>query len=456
MKSWALLAGPVLAAGAWGVSAAAGLPVPACWTAAVTALCAAWWILEPIPIPATALVPFAVLPFTGVLTHQQAASAYGHTLILLFLGGFLLSAAMERSGTHRRLAVGMLGLVGGTSGRRLVLGFMLTCAALSMWISNTATVLMMLPMTLAVLDEVRDERLAAALLLGVAYAGSIGGLGTPVGSPPNVIFMGIYQETTGAEVSFLEWMRVGVPASLLLLGVAWLLLTRRLTATHGVVLPSPGPWRPGEARMLAVFACTALAWVTRTAPAGGWSAWLGVPGVGDSTVALLAAAAVFLIPDGEGERLMDWESTRSVPWGLLLLFGGGIAIARAFGESGLSAALGEALLGITVWPRVLMILAIALTVSFLTEVTSNTATTTTLMPVLAAAGIAAGLDPAILMLPAALSASCAFMLPVATPPNAIVFGSGQLTVRQMARAGVGLNFLGAAVVTGVCLALVGR
>jgi sodium-dependent dicarboxylate transporter 2/3/5 len=333
---------------------------------------------------------------------------------------------------------------------------MLTCAALSMWISNTATVLMMLPMTLAVLDEVRDERLAVALLLGVAYAGSIGGLGTPVGSPPNVIFMGIYQETTGAEVSFLEWMRVGVPASLLLLGVAWLLLTRRLTATHGVVLPSPGPWRPGEARMLAVFACTALAWVTRTAPAGGWSAWLGVPGVGDSTVALLAAAAVFLIPDGEGERLMDWESTRRVPWGLLLLFGGGIAIARAFGESGLSAALGDALLGITVWPRVLMILAIALTVSFLTEVTSNTATTTTLMPVLAAAGIAAGLDPAILMLPAALSASCAFMLPVATPPNAIVFGSGQLTVRQMARAGVGLNFLGAAVVTGVCLALVGR
>jgi sodium-dependent dicarboxylate transporter 2/3/5 len=455
MWSGALAAGPLLAAGAWALAWSSGLAPEACWTAAVTALCAVWWILEPIPIPATALVPFAVLPLAGVLPHDQVATAYGHTLILLFLGGFLLSAAMERSGTHHRLAVGMLRLVGGTSGRRLVLGFMLASATLSMWISNTATVLMMLPMTLAVLEETPDERLATALLLGIAYAGSIGGLGTPVGSPPNLIFMGIYAETTGFEVSFLRWMSWGVPVSLLLLVLAWLLLTRRLPETHGVSLPPPGPWSAAEVRTLAVFVLTALAWVTRTGPAGGWNQWLGMPGAGDSTVALLSATALFLLPDGRGGRLLDWDTAQRIPWGLLLLFGGGIAIARAFGASGLSESLGQALLDITTWHVLLMLFTIALGVSFLTEVTSNTATATTLMPVLAAAGLAGGLDPALVMVPAALSASCAFMLPVATPPTAIVFGAGRLSVLAMARAGVGLNLLGAAVITGVCWLVLG-
>jgi sodium-dependent dicarboxylate transporter 2/3/5 len=448
--------GPLVAALALGLSAWQGLPGPAGWTAAVTALCAVWWILEPIPIPATALVPFAAFPLLGVLTHEEVASAYGHTVILLFLGGFLLSAAMERSGTHRRLAVALLRLVGGTSARRLVLGFMLASWSISMWISNTATVLMLLPMTVAVLERVPDERLAGAVLLGVAYGASIGGLGTPVGSPPNVIYMGIYQQATGRSVGFAEWMSVGVPVAVVFVALAWLLLTRGLRGAHPVELPQPGRWRAAELRTLGVFALTALAWVTREIPVGGWSAWLGVPGAGDSSVALLAALVLFLAPDGRGGRLVAWEDAQRLPWGLLVLFGGGIAIAKAFGASGLSDALGGVLSGIGAWPALWTVLAVCLAVTFLTEVTSNTATATTVLPVLAASAAAAGIEPALLMLPAALSASCAFMLPVATPPNAIVYGTGRVSVRRMAREGLLLNFAGAAVITAVCLLALAR
>ena len=453
VKTWALLAGPVLGMATWAIATGQGLASPACWTAAVTVLCATWWVTEPIPIPATSLIPFGVLPLTGVLTHQQAASAYGHTLILLFLGGFILSGAMERSQTHRRLAYGMLRCVGGTSGRRVVLGFMLASAALSMWISNTATVLMLLPITAAVLDQIDDPRLSVALVLGIAYGANIGGLGTPIGSPPNLIYMGIYEEITQTELSFVDWMRVGLPIVLVFLPVAWGVLTWRVRVQHPIELPPVGRWEPAEVRTLTVFGVTALAWVTRTTPYGGWSGWLAMPGVGDSTVALLAAIAVFIIPDGRGDRLMDWETARKIPWGILLLFGGGLAIAKGFGESGLSQVLGDLLSGITGWTTVWMVLTICLSVTFLTEVTSNTATATMLMPILAAAAMSAQLRPASLMLPAAISASCAFMLPVATPPNAIVFGTGRVTIRRMAREGVALNLLGAVIITAICLLL---
>ena len=443
----------------------AGLEAPAAWTAAVTALCATWWVTEPIPIPATSLVPFAALPLGGVLDHKAVATAYGHTLILLLMGGFMLSVAMERSGAHRRLAVGLVRAVGGADRhRRLVFGFMVATALSSMWISNTATVLMMLPVAIAVLEAEREGRpgprpLERPLLLGMAYAASIGGMGTPVGTPPNVIFMGVYRETTGVELSFLDWMRVGVPVVLVMVPVAWWLLTRRLETTRPIPLPEQPPWTAYERRVLAVFAITALLWVTRTAPAGGWTGLLGLKGIGDSTVALAAVVAMFLIPNGEGGPLLDWEGAGGIPWGLLLLFGGGIALARGFEASGLSEALGRFLaedLGIAGWPLVLMVLGIALVVTFLTEVTSNTATTTLLMPVLAAAGMAAAIDPARLMVPAALSASCAFMLPVATAPNAVVFGTGRVTTRQMAREGFLLNLAGAVVITAICVALLGR
>ncbi len=454
-RTFALAAGPALAAIAWGVASAAGLPDPARWTAAITALCAAWWVLEPIPIPATSLLPFALFPLTGVLDHKDVATAYGHTLILLLLGGFILSTALERSGAHRRLAIGMVRIVGGRGGRRLVLGFMLATALSSMWISNTATTLMMLPVAIAVLEQEESKDLAVPLVLGVAYSASIGGVGTPIGTPPNVIFMGVYRETTGNDLSFLDWMKIGVPVVVLFVPLVWLWLTRRLRQSAPMKLPKLGAWRSPEKRVLVVFVLTAIAWITRQEPFGGWSQWVGGKAVGDSTVALAAIAILFVMPNGEegGERMLDWETANRIPWGLLILFGGGIAIARGFTASGLSQALGNALSGITAWPLVIMVAAICLSVTFLTEVTSNTATATLLMPVLAAAALGAGIEPALLMAPAAVSASCAFMLPVATAPNAIVFGTERVTTRIMAREGFVLNFVGTMVVTLVCVLL---
>jgi sodium-dependent dicarboxylate transporter 2/3/5 len=370
------------------------------------------------------------------------------------LGGFLISLAMERSGAHKRLALGMLRAVGGVGGRRLVLGFMLATAVLSMWISNTATTLMILPVALAVLDQSKQrEALAVPLLLGVAYAANVGGIGTPVGTPPNVVFMAVYEEKTGVEMLFSDWMRIGVPIVLVMLPILWLWLTRNLKGSEKLELPSMGAWTSGERRVLFVFLLTALAWVTRAAPAGGWSGLIGQEGIGDSTVALAAAVLLFVLPDGKGGRLMDWETTVRVPWGLLVLFGGGLAIAKAFETSGLSASLGQLLSQLANWPALGMMAVICLSVTFLTEITSNTATTSLLMPILAAAGIAAAIDPKLLMVPAAISASCAFMLPVATAPNAIIFGTGEVDTRRMIREGFVLNLAGAAIITLLCVSV---
>jgi len=450
--------GVVVAVAAAAAAWQAGLGARAALTAATTGLCASWWVLEPIPIPATSLIPFGIFPLTGVLSSKQVATSYGHHLILLLMGGFMLSAAIERSGAHRRLALGMVAITGG-GGRRLVLGFMIASAACSMWISNTATTLMLLPVALAILGDDPPPALQTALLLGIAYAASIGGVATPVGTPPNVIFMGIYQKTTGLEYSFLEWMKIGVPVALLFVPAAWLYLTRGLGSAQAASIPDQGAWRRPERRVLVVFVITALAWVFRSAPAGGWSLLLGqlstdpsafAAGISDSTVALVAVSAMFLVPNGEGEALLDWDTAVQIPWGLLLLFGGGIAIADGFRESGLSEALGSALAGLAGLPVVVTTAAIALAVTFLTEVTSNTATTNLLMPVLAAAATAAALDPRVLMIPAALSASCAFMLPVATAPNAIMFGTRRVTTRTMASEGFYLNLIGAVVITALC------
>ncbi len=441
---------------AFAICIRAGLGAPAAWTAAVTLVCAVWWVTEPVSVPVTSLLPFVVLPMVGVISHKDAAEAYGNTLILLLLGGFLLSAGMERSGAHRRIALGLVRGIGG-GGRRLVLGMMVACALCSMWISNTATTLMLLPVVTAILRHAPDRTLTQPLLLGVAYSASIGGMGTPVGTPPNVIFMGIYQEIEGGRaVSFLDWMAIGVPIVLVFVPLAWWWLVRNVPrSATPVQLPPVGPRTTRETRVLAIFALAALAWVFRSQPWGGWQEWTGLTGANDATVALAAATALFVLPSGEHEhdRLLDWTDAKALPWGLLLLFGGGIAIAKAFGTSGLAAALGDVLahdLGLGDWPVPLTVLAICLAVTFLTEVTSNTATTTLLMPVLASAGQASGVDPALWMVPAALSASCAFMLPVATAPNAVVYGTGDLRVSDMAREGFALNLIGAIVIAGWC------
>ena len=327
---------------------------------------------------------------------------------------------------------------------------MLAAALLSMWISNTATTLMLLPVAVAVLSQSDDPHLGAPLMLGIAYAASVGGIGTPIGTPPNLIFMQIYTEYTGVELSFVDWMRWGVTLVVVPLPLMALWLTRGLGHPSNAELPSAGRWRPEEKRVLMVFAFTALAWITRQEPFGGWSALLHLPGASDAQVALLAVVALFLVPDGKGGRLMDWGTAETIPWGVLILFGGGICIAKAFMESGLSAVIGDALSGLAALPVLLMLLALCLGVTFLTETTSNTASATLLMPVLAAAALAAGVDPRLLMVPAAMSASCAFMLPVATAPNSIVYSSGRVTSQRMAQEGVVLNLIGAVVIALVC------
>ncbi|MCZ6560774.1 MAG: SLC13 family permease, partial [Gammaproteobacteria bacterium] len=409
--------------------------------------CALWWIFEPIPIPATSLIPLAVLPLVGVLTPTQVGEAYGSPLILLLLGGFMLSTALARSGAHRRIALGMVHAFGGESPRRLIFGFMAAAAVLSMWISNTATTLMLLPIVLAITEKVTDMRMKVSLLLGVAFAANIGGVGTPIGTPPNLIFMKVYAENTGIEITFLGWMKWALPVVVTMVPITGIWLTRGLKKQMKFDLPDVGAWRSEEIRTLVIFLITAILWMTRKEPFGGWSALIGVPTANDASVALLAVVAMFLIPNGRGSRLLVWDTAVKIPWGILILFGSGICIAKAFVSSGLSVTLGAALAGLGQLPLLLMILIICLAVTFLTEVTSNTATTTLLMPILAAAATNTGIDHALIMVPAAMSASFAFMLPVATGPNAVVFGSGMLTIKQMAREGIVLNLIGAAVIT---------
>ncbi|WP_417738008.1 SLC13 family permease [Rosistilla oblonga] len=461
-KSIMLPGGVVVAALVGAGCSSAGLEAPACWCAATSTLCAMWWIFEVLPIAATALLPFVVFPLTGVLDHRTVATAYGHTMILLLMGGFLLSAAMERSGAHRRLAMIMVRAVGGRGERRIVLGFMLATAMLSMWISNTATTLMMLPIAMAVLERHACNGLRVPLLLGIAYSASVGGMGTPVGTPPNAMFMGFYEEKLGRSLAFVDWMVIAVPIVAILLPIIWLWLTRNLKSDAIFEMPDVGAWRSAEVRVLIVFSLTALAWITRTTPFDGWSYWIGATTpndaggitslVGDSTVALAATLALFIIPSGGEAKgpLLDWETAERIPWGILLLFGGGLALAKGFDASGLSTVIGDSLAGLASLPPILVIGGVCLLVTFLTEITSGTATTALLLPILASTAIAADVPAEMIMIPGTISASCAFMLPVATAPNTIVYGAGGLSTGVMARTGLVLNLIAVCVITTFC------
>ena len=419
-------------------------------TSAVAILCVFWWIFEPIPIPVTSLVPMALLPLLGVISPADVGAAYGSPLILLLMGGFLLSKGMESTGAHTRIALTVVRLVGANEPRRLILGFMLAAALLSMWISNTATVLMLLPVALAVIaSSSAPKALAPPLLLGLAWACSIGGLGTPIGTPPTLIFMQVYEEATGTAVSFSEWMTWGIPVVALMVPTIALFLARQVPNDLTVALPDIGEWRSAEKRVLVIFALTALAWMTRTEPFGGWREWLDMPMANDAAVAFCAVIAMFVSRDKTGEPLISWEQASAIPWGVLLLFAGGITLAKGFVASGLSTQVGELLANLALVPTLFAIVMVAILVTALTEATSNTATTALLMPILAAASMAAQIDPLILMVPAAMSASCAFMLPVATAPNAVVFGTGQIGIQTMVRWGIWVNVLGVLVISAV-------
>ncbi len=460
----ALVAGPVFGFVVGLVSIALGLDIVAGITLWITVWTASWWVFEAVPIPVASLVPLSLLPLFGVLDSKQVAQAYGHKLVLLLLGGFLLSRAMEKSGAHRRIALKMVSLCGGGGGKSLVLGFMVASAGLSMWISNTATTLMMLPMVIAVLEGAEDKKIRIPLLLGVAFAANVGGIGTPIGTPPNMVMIGYYETIKGIEISFLEWMKVGIPISIIMVVVIWLWLTRNIKSKSAIPLPDPGSWRKEEKRTLCVFFFTALAWMTRSSPFGGWKGFFGLvsendiglynllANAHDASVAFIAVIVLFCVPSGnkKEEKLLDWETANQIPWGLIILVGSGICLGTAISESGLSGSIAGLLTGIEKVETVVLILCIALLVTFLTEITSNTATTVILMPILGAAATASGVDPTLLLIPAAISASCAFMLPVATMPNAVVYGTGEFSIKQMVREGFVLNLIGALVVTTIC------
>ena len=451
-KNISLVAGPVLS-GLLFFYLHNSLPEPISITAAIAVWCVVWWIFEPVPIPITSLLPIAIFPLTNVLTSEQVAAAYGNKLVLLLLGGFLLSTAISHCGAHRRLALTMVHWFGNNNPKRLVMGFMVAAATLSMWISNTATTLMLLPVALAIISSSDNKALALPLLLGLAYAASIGGISTPIGTTPNLIFMQVYEENTGLQISFTQWMMWALPLVIILTPLVWLWLTRNLHNEGAFHLPKVGQWSTHERRVMIIFGLTALLWITRREPFGGWSGWLALPQANDASVALLAVIALFITPNGNKQKLLDWKTAQQVPWGILLLFSGGICLAKAFVVSGLSTQLGEQLSTVTSLSVIAMITIIALSVTFMTEATSNTATTAMLMPVLAATAINANLDPLLLMIPATFSASCAFMLPVATAPNTIVFSSGRIHTEQMAKEGLILNLIGAAVITLICTSL---
>ncbi len=463
-KTIAVYLGPFLGLLLGVVSFINGFDLLASVTIWVTVWTATWWVFEAVPIPIASLVPLAVLPLFGVLTSKQVAQAYGHKLVLLLLGGFLLSKAMEKSGAHRRIALKMVALFGGGGGKTLVLGFMFATAGLSMWISNTATTLMMLPVVIAVLEKAKDKKIKVPLLLGIAFAANVGGIGTPIGTPPNMVMMGYYESVNGIEISFLDWMKIGVPIAFVMVIIIWVWLTRNITSKSLIPLPNPGLWRTEEKRTLLVFFITALAWVTRSDPFGGWKSLfnlfsesdLGIynvlSGANDASVAFLSVIILFCIPSGNkrGEKLLDWGTASKIPWGLLILVGSGICLGTAISESGLSKSIGSLLSGIGSVSIPVLIILIALLVTFMTEMTSNTATTNILMPILGAASIASGINLEILLFPAAISASCAFMLPVATMPNAVVYGTGEFSIKRMVSEGFVLNLIGAVVITIVC------
>ena len=442
---------------------------------AVAALMAIWWISEAIPIPATALLPLVLFPLLGVAPVRATAANYGHHLIFLFLGGFWIAVTLERWNLHRRIALHTIRLVG-SSPRRIVLGFMVATAFLSMWLSNTATTMMMLPIGMAVIARVAPEALAAraagapltnpfgtALMLGIAYAASIGGIATLIGTPPNAVLAGVAEKLYGLRISFAGWMLFALPLSVAMLLLAWLYLTRlsftRIAAAAGAAsapireeLARLGAPSYQEKAVLAVFVCVAAAWIGR-----GLLPLPGLAALQDSSIAIAGALALFLIParDGGGGRLLDWPTALRIPWDILLLFGGGFALADGFARSGLAQWIALQLAGLQGVGWLAIVAAVVLLTIFLTEVTSNTATATLLLPIVASLAAGAGIHPLGPMMGAALAASFAFMLPVATPPNAVVFASRCISIPQMARAGLWLNLIGFALIV-LCVATLAR
>jgi sodium-dependent dicarboxylate transporter 2/3/5 len=446
-----------------------GMSLPAWRTAAVGALMAVWWITEAIPIPVTSLLPLLIFPLVGVSDIGAAASPYANELIFLFMGGFMIALAMQRWGLHRRIALNIISVVG-TGPRSLIAGFMLAAGFLSMWVSNTATTMMMLPIGLSVVEIARASRrpgddaqgfenFATNLMLGLAYACSIGGVATLIGTPTNVVLAAFLEETYGYDISFVSWMLIGVPVMVLGLPITHFVLTRvvypvRMKDLAGgrelidAELRGLGRISAAERWVAVIFAAVAVSWIAKPVLDD------FIPGLTDTGIALAGALALFLIPvDRRGTFLLNWRIAETLPWGVLILFGGGLSLAGAVARTGLAEWISGQFVGIAEWPVLLLIFAVAGVVIMLTELTSNTATASAFLPVMAALAVGVGQNPLLFAIPTVLAASCAFMLPVATPPNAIVFGGGFVTIPQMARAGLVLNAVFLVMITALAYVL---
>jgi len=480
----------------------ADVPHAAKLTAATAVLMAAWWMTEALPIPATALVPLLVFPVLNTeVGLDDVGASYGNNIIFLFMGGFMLALAMQRWNLHKRIALAIVGTIG-TSPSLLILGFMVATGFISMWVSNTATAVMMLPIGLSVLLLVNRLRLedaatkgeepgegvdphaedgagsgagdgpsapvssnfGTAMMLGIAYAASIGSLATLIGTPPNALLAAHMSQEFGITIGFGRWMLVGAPLAIVFMLIAWLMLTKVLYKPEIKEIPGGtalireerrklGRISAGETRVLAVFVLAALSWVA--IPLISDALGREDPWISDAGIAMAVGLLLFLLPAGAatGVRLLDWDSAVKLPWGVLLLFGGGLALSAQFSSSGLTAWIGEVTEGVGGLPVVLIVAIVAAGVLFLTELTSNTATAATFLPVATAVAVGIGIDPMLLAIPVAIAATCAFMLPVATPPNAIAYGSGYVAIPQMAKAGLWLNLIGIVLVTATTMGL---
>ena len=445
-----------------------GLSTEARGVLASTIWIATWWITEAIPIPATSLLPLVLFPLTNSLDMRVTASSYGDETIFLFMGGFIIALAMEKWNLHRRIAISIISMVG-TNMDRIVLGFMIATGFLSMWISNTATAMMMIPIGLAIINQVADglkndpsidtspQRFAfgKALMLGIAYSASLGGIATLIGTPPNTLLAGAINKMYGIELSFAGWMLFGVPFAWIFIFVTWIYLVKIAFPSKLKTLPGGravidkqksdlGAASIEEKLVFVVFALAAFSWITRTFLLSKF-----VDGLTDGMIAVIFAIVLFAIPsvNRKGDRLMDWQTAVKLPWGILLLFGGGLAIASGFVSTGLSEWIGAQLMGLEGVSVIVLIFLVAALVLALTEITSNTATASMMYPIMASLAVALGVHPYALMIAAGVAASCAFMLPVATPPNAAVFGSGYIKITDMMKAGFALNVFGVVLIT---------
>ncbi len=433
----------------------AGLSAEGVGILAATFWIAIWWIFEVTDIAVSALLPIILFPLSGALGLSETTEAYGHKYIFLYMGGFFLAIAIEKWNLHKRIALNIISIVG-VSINRITLGFMLATAFMSMWISNTATSVMMLPIGLAIVKQLKDHPdteenenaiFGKMLMLAIAYSASIGGIATLFGTPPNLVFAGIVKELYGTEISFAKWLSIGLPISIFLLIISWFYLTRFAFRIKMQSFPGGraeidrlkgelGPMSQGEKTVMVVFVATATLLITRQ-----WlQSW--VPALDDPIIAMTAGILLCLLPSGEKDKqVLKWQEAVKMPWGVLILFGGGMALAAGFSSSGLALWIGSQFELLNTLPIFLLIFVLIVSVNFLTEITSNLATTAMLLPILAPIALSIDVHPYLLMISATIGASCAFMLPVATPPNAVVFGSGLLKISDMTKTGIVMNLI---------------